>query len=168
MPAPSLLGTLLLNMEDRNALPEMPESGAGGRGQMLESLASMLWTIVFLAYSSSTFLSEFGTGTSALWTVGLVAAPSVLASLHPVLDGERGAAKGALATSFEIMLGSPVRWSCMFCVWQSSPDVSLHGGFHIVVCLAKQREGTSSMYLPRRYAYCTCLDRNNFETSRRS
>lgn len=97
-------------MEDRNTLPEMPDADGGDRGQMLESMASMLWTISFLAYSSSTFLSEFGTGSSALWTVILVAFPSVLASMHPVLDGERGAARGKCSL-FEV---SDMPLLCMY------------------------------------------------------
>lgn len=77
--------------DDANHLPDMPESGEGGRGQMLESLASMMWTMTFLAFSSSTVLSEFGEGKSAIWTILFVAAPPFTASLHPLLNKDRGA-----------------------------------------------------------------------------
>lgn len=71
---------------DRNTeLPEMPKQG--GRGHALESLASMCWTLLFLAYASSTFLSEFGTGWYAAWTIALVAAPVTLAGLPGVAEG---------------------------------------------------------------------------------
>jgi Type II CAAX prenyl endopeptidase Rce1-like len=82
--------------DDANALPEMPEAGAGGRGQMLESMASMMWTLSFLAFSSATVLSEFGTGKSAVWAILFVAAPPFTASLHPLLCGENGAARATL------------------------------------------------------------------------
>lgn len=81
---------------DANALPEMPEAGAGGRGQMLESLASMMWTMTFLSFSSSTVLSEFGTGLSAAWSVLFVAAPPFTASLHPLLNNDPGALSSTL------------------------------------------------------------------------
>lgn len=74
-------------MEEPDALPDVPRFG--GRGQMLESLASMTWTLTFLGYSSSTILSEFGVGVPALWTILLIALPPVLASLHEILRGDR-------------------------------------------------------------------------------
>jgi membrane protease YdiL (CAAX protease family) len=79
--------------DDANHLPDMPEAGTGGRGQMLESLASMMWTLTFLSFSSSTVLSEFGSGGAALWTLLFVAAPPFTASLHPLLNGDAGAAR---------------------------------------------------------------------------
>jgi membrane protease YdiL (CAAX protease family) len=79
----------LRGMEERDALPEMPRPG--GRGHALESLASMTWTMTFLAFSSATVLSEFGTGIAAAWTILVVAAPPFLAGLHAMIDGERGA-----------------------------------------------------------------------------
>lgn len=82
--------------DDANALPEMPESGEGGRGQMLESMASMMWTMTFLAFSSSTVLSEFGQGKAALWSTLFVAAPPFTASLHPLLNKESGALAATL------------------------------------------------------------------------
>lgn len=82
--------------DDANHLPDMPESGEGGRGQMLESLASMMWAMTFLAFSSSTVLSEFGEGKSALWTTFFVAAPPFTASLHPLLNKDRGASGATL------------------------------------------------------------------------
>jgi membrane protease YdiL (CAAX protease family) len=76
-------------MEDPDALPEMPRPG--GAGHALESLASMVWTLTFLAYSSSTVLSEFGTGPRSAWTVLFVAAPVILAGLHGALENRPGA-----------------------------------------------------------------------------
>jgi membrane protease YdiL (CAAX protease family) len=76
-------------MEDPDALPEMPRPG--GRGHALESLASMVWTLTFLGYSSSTVLSEFRTGLGAAWTLLLVAAPVILAGIHGALEKQRGA-----------------------------------------------------------------------------
>lgn len=59
------------------------------RGHALEASASTLWTILFMAYSSSTFVSEFGHGWVALWTILLVLTPVVLAGLPNVLDQRR-------------------------------------------------------------------------------
>lgn len=62
----------------------------------MESTASMIWTLTFLAYSSSTFLGELGTGMEAAWTVPLVALPAVLAGLDKALEGRRHAKFGLL------------------------------------------------------------------------
>jgi membrane protease YdiL (CAAX protease family) len=78
-------------MEERDAIPEMPRPG--GRGHALESVASMIWTLSFLAYSSATVLSEFGSGPAAAWTMLIVATPPFLASLHALLEGERDSRK---------------------------------------------------------------------------
>jgi membrane protease YdiL (CAAX protease family) len=70
-------------------LPEIPRPG--GAGHARESLASMVWTLTFLAYSSSTVLSEFGTGPRSAWTILFVASPVVLAGLHGALENRPGA-----------------------------------------------------------------------------
>lgn len=75
-------------MENPTAFPKMPEPG--GRSHALEASASMVWTLLFLAYSSSTFISEFGTGWTASWTILLVILPVTLAGTPAILDGRRG------------------------------------------------------------------------------
>ncbi|CDF40001.1 unnamed protein product [Chondrus crispus] len=67
----------------------MPEPG--GRAHTLESSASMCWTLLFLAYSSSTFVNEFGHGWQAAWTVLLVLVPVCLAGAPNIMDGRRRA-----------------------------------------------------------------------------
>ncbi|CAN8061918.1 unnamed protein product [Agarophyton chilense] len=72
----------------------MPESG--GRGNAMEGTASMIWTLLFLAYSSNTFLSEFSRGWSAVWTVVLVILPITLAGLPKVFERKPRALKNLL------------------------------------------------------------------------
>lgn len=69
--------------------PKMPEPG--GRAHALESSASMCWTLLFLAYSSSTFVGEFGHGWPSVWTILLVMLPVALAGAPAILDKRRGA-----------------------------------------------------------------------------
>ncbi|KAI0564097.1 CPBP intramembrane metalloprotease [Gracilaria domingensis] len=76
-------------MDDPNEFPTMPEPG--GRGHAMEATASMIWTLLFLAYSSSTFLSEFSRGWEAVWTVFLVILPITLAGLPKVMERKPGA-----------------------------------------------------------------------------
>lgn len=78
-------------METRSDFPSMPETG--GRAHALESTAAMVWTLLFLAYSSSTFLSEFGTGWSASWSMFVVILPVSLAGTPAILDRRPGAVK---------------------------------------------------------------------------
>lgn len=51
----------------------------------------MIWTLLFLAYSSDTVVSEFGHGWSASWSILLVVLPVVLAGLPNILNGRRNA-----------------------------------------------------------------------------
>lgn len=76
-------------MEPRDEFPKMPEPGS--RAHALESTASMCWTILFLAYSSSTFVQEFGHGWPAAWTVLLVILPICLAGAPNVMDRRKNA-----------------------------------------------------------------------------
>lgn len=76
-------------MENPREFPKMP--AAGGRAHALESSASMCWTLLFLAYSSSTFVGEFGHGWPAAWTVLLVILPVTLAGTPGILDKKPGA-----------------------------------------------------------------------------
>lgn len=69
--------------------PKMPEPG--GRAHALEASASMCWTLLFLAYSSSRFVGEFGHGWSAAWTILLVILPVSLTGTPAIMDGKRGA-----------------------------------------------------------------------------
>lgn len=71
-------------MNDPDEFPEMPQPG--GRGHALEASASMVWTLLFLAYSSSTFVGEFGEGWPAAWTIFLVILPVTLAGTPAILD----------------------------------------------------------------------------------
>lgn len=84
--------------------PKMPEPG--GRAHLLESSASMCWTLLFLAYSSSTFTSEFSKGWSAAWTMLLVMTPICLAGVPNVLDHRRYAVPNLLAYILYIILPS--------------------------------------------------------------
>lgn len=70
-----------------DAPEDFPEiSSATSRSQTLEASASTVWTILFFAYSSSTFVSEFGHGWNATWTILFVLVPVTLAGLPNVLD----------------------------------------------------------------------------------
>lgn len=71
-------------MDDTSDFPEM--SSSGSRSQTLEASASTIWTLLFFAYSSSTFVSEFGHGWHASWTVLFVLTPVTLAGLPNILD----------------------------------------------------------------------------------
>lgn len=61
-------------------------SRARGRSQSLEGTASTVWSLLFFAYSSSTFVSEFPNGWPALWTVLFVLAPVLLTGAANILD----------------------------------------------------------------------------------
>lgn len=84
--------------------PKMPEPG--GRAHLLESAASMFWTVLFLAYSSSTFTSEFPTGWPAAWTVLLIMTPICLAGIPNILDHRKNAVPNLLAYIICILLPS--------------------------------------------------------------
>lgn len=71
-------------MEDAADFPEV--SSSSSRSQTLEASASTIWTLLFFAYSSSTFVSEFSHGWPASWTVLFVLTPVTLAGLPNILD----------------------------------------------------------------------------------
>lgn len=77
------------DINDERELPKMPQ--AGGRAHAFESSASMIWVILFLAYSSSTFVDEFGHGWPAAWTIVLVILPVALSGTPAILDKRPGA-----------------------------------------------------------------------------
>lgn len=77
-----------------DTFPKMPEPG--GIAHLLESSASMTWTLLFFAYSSSSFLSEFPSGYTAVWTLLLVALPITLVALPNILDKRRNAVKNLI------------------------------------------------------------------------
>lgn len=76
-------------MESTEEFPTMTTSSS--RGHTFEASASTIWTLLFLAYSSNTFVSEFGQGWKASWTIGLVILPVILAGLPNVMDGRKHA-----------------------------------------------------------------------------
>ncbi|PXF48792.1 hypothetical protein BWQ96_01348 [Gracilariopsis chorda] len=76
-------------MDDADEFPKIPETG--GRGHAMEATAAMIWTLLFLAYSSSTFLSEFSRGWAAAWTAFLVIVPVTIAGTPKVLERRPGA-----------------------------------------------------------------------------
>lgn len=90
-----------LNSRD---FPKLPEPG--GRAHLLESSASMCWTLLFLAYSSSTFTSEFSRGWPAAWTILLIMTPICLAGIPNVLDRRRNAVPNLLVYVICILLPS--------------------------------------------------------------
>lgn len=81
-------------MDDPDEFPKIPE--IGGRGHAMEATASMIWTLLFFAYSSSTFLSEFSRGWPAAWTAFLVIAPVTIAGTPKVLERRPGAVENLL------------------------------------------------------------------------
>lgn len=90
--------------ENPRDFPKMPVSG--GRGQALESLASTCWTLLFLAYSSSTFVGEFGHGWPAAWTIILVLTPVTLAGTSSILDGRPGAVRILISYLLYVLIPS--------------------------------------------------------------
>lgn len=71
-------------MDDTVDFPEMTSSTS--RGQTFEASASTIWTVLFFAYSSSTFVSEFGHGWFASWTILFVLIPVTMAGLPNILE----------------------------------------------------------------------------------
>lgn len=94
-------------MESPSEFPKIPESG--GRNQTLEATASMMWTLLFLAYSSKTFTTEFGQGWDASWTVLLIMLPVTLAGLPAVLDKRQGAFRILFTYLLYILLPSIIQ-----------------------------------------------------------
>lgn len=73
---------------DDDGFPSMPSRSpsANTLSHTLEASASTVWSLLFLAYSSSTFVSEFSPGWAGLWTLALVCLPLLLTGIPNILD----------------------------------------------------------------------------------
>lgn len=73
---------------DDDGFPSMPSRSpsANTLSHTLEASASTVWSLLFIAYSSSTFVSEFSTGWAGIWTLLLVCLPLLLTGIPNIMD----------------------------------------------------------------------------------